>query len=84
MSEKKDEKENKLNIDEKVVTKPIKDILSNLDVEWRAVITLRYGLNGEPPKSPKEVAEILGTTTEAINSLEANALRYFYTNKNKN
>ena len=80
----KDQKENKLNIDEKVVTKPIKDILSNLDVEWRAVITLRYGLNGEEPKSPKEVAEILGTTTEAINSLEANALRYFYTNKKKN
>ncbi len=81
VSNENDKKDNKFKIDEKVVTKPINDLLSNLDIEWRTVITLRYGLNGEPPKSVQEVAEILGTTTDAINSLEANALRYFYTKK---
>ena len=81
MNSGKDKKDANLKIDEQVVTKPICDLLSNIDVEWRSVISLRYGLNGEPPKSPSEVAEILGTTVEAINSLEVNALRYFYTKK---
>lgn len=55
--------------------------LSKLDIEWRVVITLRFGLNGESPKTVEEVAKILGTTEEAIISLEKDALRSLYTQK---
>lgn len=81
--EKREKEKNKTNlkIDPSVVTKPVGDVLSVLDVEWKTVITLRYGLNGEEPKSVEEVAKILGCTTDAVRSLEANALRYFYTRK---
>lgn len=80
MNPSKKEKEN-LNIDTNIISKPVNEVLSSLDIEWKTVITLRYGLNGQQPKSLEEVAEVLGTSVEAIRSLENNALRYFYTKR---
>ncbi len=81
MEQRLEKKKENINPKTDLISNSVNNVLSSLDVEWRAVITLRFGLNGESPKSVEEVAEILGTTKEAIISLEKNALRFFYTRK---
>ncbi len=75
------DKEDKTTLNDETILKAVKNILSDFDIEWKTVLSLRFGLNGEPPKTVKEVAKILGTSKEAIMSLEANALRALYTKK---
>lgn len=41
----------------------------------RQVIELRYGLNGEPPKRQREVAEVTGLSRSYISRIEKKALQ---------
>ena len=49
--------------------------LSRLDERLAKVVTLRFGLNGEKPKTLEEVGELLGITRERVRQLETRALR---------
>lgn len=48
---------------------------SNLDLKEIKVLTLRYGLDGEDPKSLEETGEIFNCTLERIRQIEFKALR---------
>jgi RNA polymerase primary sigma factor len=41
----------------------------------RRVLSLRFGLNGEPPQTLEEVGTQLGITRERVRQLETRALR---------
>jgi RNA polymerase primary sigma factor len=49
--------------------------VAQLDAKERAVLTLRYGLAGDPPQSLQEVGQRLGVTREWVRKLEARAVR---------
>jgi RNA polymerase primary sigma factor len=49
--------------------------LSRLDARLATVVTLRFGLDGEKPKTLEEVGEGLGITRERVRQLETRALR---------
>jgi RNA polymerase primary sigma factor len=53
----------------------LEQLLQRLPSEERAVITLRFGLHDQELRSRQEVAELLHTTTERVQRLEARALR---------
>ena len=55
--------------------------ISLLDMEQKTVIFLRYGLDGEEPKSVKQIAKILGTSEKFVETLENDALRALYQRK---
>ncbi len=52
----------------------IADLLSSLDERSAKLLTLRFGLEGELPKSPEETGKILGMTPEEVVEAEAAAL----------
>lgn len=45
-----------------------------LDDRERAIVSMRYGLDGQPPRTLKEVGECLGITREWVRKLEVRAL----------
>src|SRR6188508_1499069 len=49
--------------------------LSRLDERLAKVVTMRFGLDGEKPKTLEEVGELLGITRERVRQLETRALR---------
>jgi RNA polymerase primary sigma factor len=49
--------------------------LSHLNPRMRRVLALRFGLDGEPPKTLEEVGTGLGITRERVRQLESRALR---------
>ena len=49
--------------------------LSHLNPRLRRVLSLRFGLDGESPKTLEEVGSILGITRERVRQLESRALR---------
>jgi RNA polymerase primary sigma factor len=49
--------------------------LGQLNPRMRRVLALRFGLDGEPPKTLEEVGAGLGITRERVRQLEARALR---------
>jgi RNA polymerase primary sigma factor len=49
--------------------------ISRLDERLAKVVTLRFGLDGEKPKTLEEVGELLGITRERVRQLETRALR---------
>jgi RNA polymerase primary sigma factor len=49
--------------------------LARLNPRMRRVLTLRFGLEGEPPQTLEEVGAGLGITRERVRQLESRALR---------
>jgi RNA polymerase primary sigma factor len=49
--------------------------LDQLNPRMRRVVTLRFGLDGEPPQTLEEVGRQLGITRERVRQLETRALR---------
>jgi RNA polymerase primary sigma factor len=60
---------------EKLREAEIVEALGNLNPRMRQVLELRYGLNGDRPRSLEEVGGLLGVTRERIRQLEASAFR---------
>jgi len=53
----------------------IEEVLSSLDEREMKVLSLRFGLMGETPKTLEEVGKIFNVTRERIRQIEAKALR---------
>jgi len=53
----------------------IEEVLSSLDERETKVLSLRFGLMGETPKTLEEVGKIFNVTRERISQIEAKALR---------
>ena len=49
--------------------------LAHLDARLARVVSLRFGLDGDKPKTLEEVGELLGITRERVRQLETRALR---------
>lgn len=45
-----------------------------LDAREREIVTLRYGLTGAPPRTQREVAELLGISRSYVSRIEKSAL----------
>jgi len=52
----------------------VMDLLGKMDKREAAVLRLRFGLNGEEPKTLKEIGECLGLTRERVRQIESEAL----------
>jgi RNA polymerase primary sigma factor len=52
----------------------VKELLSQLDEREANILTLRYGLDGSPQRTLKEVGDAIGLTRERVRQLERNAL----------
>jgi RNA polymerase sigma factor (sigma-70 family) len=52
----------------------VKKLLSSLDKRERAIVTLRYGLDGGEPRTLEEVASVFGLTRERVRQLEHRAM----------
>ena len=68
-----------LGTEEDTVEKPLEDdvdrqllsqALDQLDQRERVIITLRFGLDGKPEQTQKEVADLLGISQSYISRLE--------------
>jgi len=59
----------------KLRRKELAEALLRLNPRMRRVLSLRFGLNGEPPQTLEEVGVGLGITRERVRQLEARALR---------
>jgi len=53
----------------------IEEVLESLDEREMKVLSLRFGLMGETPKTLEEVGKIFNVTRERIRQIEAKALR---------
>jgi RNA polymerase sigma factor (sigma-70 family) len=53
----------------------LETVLRTLTFREREVLRMRYGLDGNQPKSLGEVAKILGVTRERVRQVEARAIR---------
>jgi RNA polymerase primary sigma factor len=49
-------------------------LVDGLDPRSRAIIRLRFGLDGQPPKNLREIGEVLGLTRERVRQIERLAL----------
>jgi RNA polymerase primary sigma factor len=52
----------------------VMDLLSKMDRREAAILRLRFGLNGEEPKTLMEIGERLGLTRERVRQIETEAL----------
>jgi RNA polymerase primary sigma factor len=59
----------------KLRRKELAEALLRLNPRMRRVLSLRFGLNGEPPQTLEEVGIGLGITRERVRQLESRALR---------
>lgn len=53
----------------------IEKALERLPIKHARVLKMRYGLDGEPPLTCREVGEYLGVTRGRINDIEKKAIR---------
>jgi RNA polymerase primary sigma factor len=60
---------------EKLRRKELSEAMLRLNPRMRRVLSLRFGLDGEPPKTLEEVGTGLGITRERVRQLESRALR---------
>jgi RNA polymerase primary sigma factor len=51
------------------------EALAHLDARLARVLSLRFGLDGDRPRTLEEVGEVLGITRERVRQLETRALR---------
>jgi RNA polymerase sigma factor (sigma-70 family) len=51
------------------------EAMTRLNPRMRLVITRRFGLDGQPPRTLEQVGVELGITRERVRQLEARALR---------
>jgi len=56
------------------LSKAAKFIMKELDERERQIITLRYGISGNNPKTQREVAKILGISRSYVSRIEKSAL----------
>jgi RNA polymerase primary sigma factor len=52
----------------------VKELLGQLDERDANILTLRYGLDGNPQRTLKEVGDVIGLTRERVRQLERSAL----------
>jgi RNA polymerase primary sigma factor len=60
---------------EETIHKELESMLDALDEREKEIIKMRYGLDGEEPKTLEEVGEKLGISRERIRQLEQRALK---------
>jgi RNA polymerase primary sigma factor len=60
---------------QELLRESIEEVLSSLDEREAKVLSLRFGLMGETPKTLEEVGRIFNVTRERIRQIEAKALR---------
>ena len=60
---------------QKLRRKELADAMLRLNPRMRRVLSLRFGLDGEPPQTLEEVGAGLGITRERVRQLESRALR---------
>jgi len=53
----------------------VNELVANLPEDERNVIRLRFGLTGDEPRTPRQTAVELGTTTERVRKLEEQGLQ---------
>ncbi len=58
-----------------IVNGSIEDLLSTLSEREKKIITCRFGINGETPKTLEQLGEIMGYSKERIRQLENCALK---------
>jgi RNA polymerase primary sigma factor len=59
----------------KFLSEDVRNVISILPTREQDVITMRYGLFNEKPRSLKEIGDQIGVTRERIRQIESNALR---------
>lgn len=62
----------------------VRALIENLNEQEKAVITLRYGLNGEAPLSLTKIGDVIGVSKERARQIELKSLRKLRNNKNTN
>lgn len=70
-----DESSNSNNNLYKFLKSDLDDIISKLSPRERYIVILRYGLNGNEPKSLSEIGDLIGVTRERVRQLESRALK---------
>ncbi len=62
------------NLRDKTLQADVNDLLNRLDEREAKIIKLRFGLDGNPPKTLEDVGEIFGITRERVRQLQNMAL----------
>lgn len=61
-------------MDENETVKYMLELVSKLDERERAILNLRFGLNGKPPKTLEQVSAEIGRTRERVRQIQNQAL----------
>ena len=62
-------------IDNEILSKAIKTVLSTLDAREQEIIIARFGLDGNSPRTLEQLGEVYGITKERIRQIEQKALK---------